>query len=117
MKDLISLVFSYSDKIVDNRTSYGVLSSLVSEVGELATEVSIQQHHINRSAGVDGIIGESIDVILCALDIIRINYPDVAKEELINVLLDIAEKKCDKWYDQASYIPIKCPDWEIVDEG
>lgn len=90
---MIDLVFKTADEVPAGRESRDILTSLVEEVGELSTEIGIQSGHTGKTPGPDGILGESIDVILCALDMIRINYPDVTKEDITK----IAEKKCAKW--------------------
>ena len=92
---LIDIVFDASDKKIDNRTSYNILAHLMEEVGELATEVNIDFVGY-KTPGEDGVIGEAVDVILCALDLIRVNYPTVTKEQLNT----IAQLKCDKWLSQ-----------------
>ena len=90
---MIKTVFKYCDEIDKTRNSYGILSSLVEEVGELSTEVGIQMGHTNKECGPDGILGESIDIILCSLDMIRRNYPDITKKDIKR----IAIIKCEKW--------------------
>jgi hypothetical protein len=64
------------------------------ELGELANEVLIAMkssgsHH--KVAGVDGVLGESIDVILCALSIF---FHQGGSLETFNHLMKI---KTDKW--------------------
>jgi hypothetical protein len=90
---MIDLVFKTADTVPAGRESRDILTSLVEEVGELSTEIGIQSGHTGKTPGPDGILGESIDVILCALDMIRVNYPDVTEEDIVR----LAEKKCDKW--------------------
>ena len=69
------------------------MASLMSEVGELAEEVNIQTGHCGKLPGKDGIIGEAVDVIICALDMIRVNYPEATEDDI----RAIAQNKCDKW--------------------
>jgi len=90
---MIETVFKTSDEVTKSRNSFAILASLVSEVGELAEEVAIQQGHSGKREGADGILGESIDIIVCALDMIRINFPEVTEDDI----KIIAERKCDKW--------------------
>jgi hypothetical protein len=89
----LETIFAACDIIKDGRGSYAILASLTSELGELATEVAVQQGHDNRPAGVDGIFGEAVDVILCAVDMIRTNYPSVTDEDIHKVVA----YKCNKW--------------------
>lgn len=81
---------------IPHRTISGIMHSLVSEVGELAVEVSIKEGTSYKKPDADGIIGESVDVILCALDMILSVNPNITEEEL----LAIARIKCDKWVDK-----------------
>lgn len=92
---MIKTVFETSAKIKDDRGCYDVLASLMSEVGELSTEIAIYEGHINRPVGKDGIIGEAIDVIACALDIIYLMDNNITKKEINEIL----RQKCEKWYN------------------
>lgn len=65
---------------------------LAEECGELAQEILIESKVIkNKSAGVDGINGEAVDVIIVALSIFYKNGGTT--EELSRIF----EKKCQKW--------------------
>lgn len=75
------------------RTPYSVLTSTMSELGELAEEVMIDQGNSYKKAGADGIVGEAIDTIVCLLDLIHVVDPTITSEDLD----DIAFKKLDKW--------------------
>lgn len=90
---MIPTVFDTSDLVTKPRTSYDVLASLVSEVGELAEEVAIQQGHSGKTPGDDGVFGESVDVIICDLDMIHVNFPEITEEDIISMV----EQKCTKW--------------------
>lgn len=89
----------YADgRVCDNveyraRTPYSILASATSELGELAQEVMINQHHSYKQPGTDGIIGEAIDVIACLLDLIHKVDPSITEKELER----IAATKCIKW--------------------
>lgn len=63
------------------------------EVGELSTEVNIKEGYSEKPKGKDGIIGEAVDVILCAVDLIYINNPEVTEEEVRSIVT----KKLAKW--------------------
>lgn len=82
---------------VPRRTKYEVLASLVEEVGELATEVAIEQGYSKKEQGKDGIIGEAVDVITCALDLIWISSPNVTDKELEDEIMRLVKKKLQKW--------------------
>ncbi len=85
--NLISLVREYSSRIKNDRTPEDVLKHLKLEVIELDQEFNPQL------SGVDGIPGECVDVILCALDLIFVNNPEWTDEQI----LEYANKKCQKW--------------------
>jgi NTP pyrophosphatase (non-canonical NTP hydrolase) len=70
---------------------------LQEELGELAQEILINQNasgFAHKKSGQDGIIGESIDVILVALSIYFIAGGD------INTLNEKLDKKCQKWQEK-----------------
>lgn len=90
MIDLVSLVRAYSERVNNNRTPETILAHMKGEVVELEQEIPAND-------GKDGVVGESIDVILCALDLIFKHSPHVTNEEI----LAIADKKCRKW--EANY--------------
>lgn len=75
------------------RNKYQVLAKLMEEVGELAEEINISQGFIQKPEGKDGVIGEAIDVIQCALDIIWLHTPSITEEEVLELL----SKKNTKW--------------------
>ncbi len=87
--NLIALVREYSNRIKNGRKPEDVLNHLRLEVKELDQEFDL----IDKSPGVDGISGECVDVILCALDLIFMNSPDWTDEQI----LEYANKKCQKW--------------------
>jgi hypothetical protein len=95
---LIELVLGYCRTIRDGRDTYCVYRHFLSEVDEL--QVEIDRDLLEEPAGEDGIIGESVDVILCALDLIYQQNPRITPDEIIA----IAARKCEKWkreYGQA----------------
>lgn len=92
---MIKQVFEVS-KAVPNRTINNVFMSLSEEVGELATEISIQDGYSTKPVGKDGIIGESVDVIACALDLIWVHNPEITEEEIMELL----SKKLKKWKEK-----------------
>lgn len=94
---LIQKTFAVSDEIQDNRTLLRILAHTMSELGELAEEVEINAGVSHKLAGEDGIVGESVDLILCALDMIRKHDPTVTEVELE----EIAVKKLAKWKKNA----------------
>lgn len=78
---------------VRRRNLYSVLASLMSEVGELGEEVAIEHGHSYKTKGADGIVGEAIDVIVTALDMITVANPELTEQEIV----EMARRKVDKW--------------------
>jgi hypothetical protein len=68
------------------RTVDDAYSHMVLEVEELRTAILYND-------GDDGTFGEAIDVILCALDVIFLDNPNVTKEDITAY----AVKKLNKW--------------------
>jgi NTP pyrophosphatase (non-canonical NTP hydrolase) len=89
---MIKQVFETGERL-PKRTRLSVLCSLVEEVGELSTEVSISEGLSYKTEGPDGVIGEAVDVLICALDIIKVHKPEITEEEIIKLVQD----KCAKW--------------------
>lgn len=90
---MIKEVLSTSKSIINSRQEYNVLAALMEEVGELSTEISIETGYSNKSQGEDGIIGEAIDVAICALDMIYVYNPCITEEEIMRVV----HRKLEKW--------------------
>lgn len=88
----ISLILSYSRRLCTMDKSQ-IMHSITEETGELATEVSISLGFKNREPGKDGVIGESIDVIVSAVDMIYAENPNITVEEIYNMVA----RKCGKW--------------------
>jgi len=76
-----------------DRDTSAVLMHLVEEVGEVALEISIENGTSYKKASEDGVVGEAIDVIINALDLIHVHSPELTEKDLIA----IAHRKCDKW--------------------
>jgi len=87
MTTLTEIVRSFTKRIRNGRTNTSILAHMRSEVDELDAEIQ------NGNIGEDGILGESIDIIACALDMIFENYPDISEEELARIM----QAKCEKW--------------------
>jgi hypothetical protein len=85
--DLLSIVRAYSDAIRNDRTLSDIGDHLRGEVQELDQEL------IATDPGEDGIAGEAVDVVLCALDIVFKARPDWSDADIVAY----AERKCRKW--------------------
>lgn len=82
-----------ADTLRYNRTSYSILASAMSELGELAQEVAVMNGHSYKTHGPDGIAGETVDVIVSLLDLIHICCPTMTEDRLA----DLVQSKCNKW--------------------
>jgi NTP pyrophosphatase (non-canonical NTP hydrolase) len=69
-----------------------IMLSLTEEAGELAQEIKISNGLRKGPHGPDGIIGEAVDVILCALDVIYSEHGYMPLNE-INKIIDSKAKK------------------------
>jgi hypothetical protein len=103
---LIDATFAVSDSIDNGRSIENVLTHMMTEVGELALEISIDQGRSYKDASEDGVVGEAVDVILCALDVIRLYDPSITAEDI----LAIAHRKLAKWVEKEEEI-CKRPYW------
>lgn len=70
-----------------------VLASALEELGELSVEVRIAHGTKPGPAGVDGIVGEAIDLILCGYDMIHTELGELNPD----VIYPIMKKKLAKW--------------------
>jgi NTP pyrophosphatase (non-canonical NTP hydrolase) len=75
------------------RTDYSVLSSAMSELGELAEEIAISNGNHYKSADVDGVVGEIVDVLVTLLDLLHVHDKTITEEYIVSY----AEKKLNKW--------------------
>lgn len=77
--------------VKNDRDIASVFEHLQSEVVELRDEIG--EKITGGESGVDGISGESVDIILCALDAISLEYPDMTWQELDEIMF----AKFSKW--------------------
>jgi hypothetical protein len=73
------------------RDMQSVFKHLESEVAELNAEIDKEYYGIK--AGEDGILGESVDIILCAADMIYQSNPNITAEEILAKV----RQKLEKW--------------------
>ena len=88
-------------KLKNRRTHYSVFSKIVEEVGELALEVGIVNGDSYKQAGIDGVVGETIDVIASCVDLIYVHLkkenPDMTIIEINDLMDKIMTAKLHKW--------------------
>lgn len=87
MSRMLETVRHYALGIHNGRKAADAFKHLKSEVKELGDEIE------NGGTGADGIKGEVMDVINCALDVLFLLHPEVSIAELD----DLMEAKCQKW--------------------
>ena len=110
---MLKQTFEVCRRVKVKRTVQGAFNSLVEEVGELSTEINIDSGYKQREPGPDGIIGESIDVILSAIDVIWVElerynpYGLNNDEAIIGYLEKYAAQKLKKWEDKYSNREVK----------
>lgn len=88
---LIESTFAVSDSIKNGRTLRDVFRHGQDEMDELDAELVQAQNGLQP--GPDGVVGEAIDVILCMLDLIHLERPDMTEVEIAAY----AEQKLAKW--------------------
>ena len=84
---IIETILDTCGEIKNDRTIYSIVHHLKGEVIELEDELYLD------TPGEDGIIGEAVDVILCAVDAIHKDNPNVTPEEIMAVVV----RKLEKW--------------------
>jgi len=82
-----------SDKYDPLRNQYSVLAHTTAELGELAEEVAIARGDSYKQEGEDGVVGEAVDLIVCAVDMIYVTKPSMTEEQI----LELVRAKCGKW--------------------
>lgn len=85
-----------ADKYHGDRSLDDILKHGKGELDETQEEVDIVMGRRPGPAGVDGVIGESVDTILCMLDLIYKTDPTITEEDLVA----IAGMKGAKWLRQ-----------------
>ncbi|MNV43263.1 hypothetical protein D3C71_1349720 [compost metagenome] len=94
MFNTIALVRDYSKLIKNGRTQRSISAHMRGEHDEL--DIEIEKVEQGLSEGPDGIVGENIDIIACALDSIFEHAPDITDEEIYNIM----DRKCRKWVEK-----------------
>lgn len=88
---MVETVRHFSTTINQPRTPRHALNHLKGEVEELDEELALVE--AGKEPGEDGIVGEAMDIIQCALDIVFQRYPDITEAELASV----QRRKGEKW--------------------
>lgn len=69
--DPMQMVVNTADRIFPRRSYDTILKSLMEELGELSTEIAIEQGTKDRAPSTDGVRGEAVDVFVVAVDMLR----------------------------------------------
>ncbi|ATW58277.1 hypothetical protein CNR37_00070 [Pseudomonas phage ventosus] len=91
---IMETVVATADSIFPRRSFDTILKSLMEEVGELSTEIAIEQGTKKRAASVDGVKGEAIDVFVVAVDMLRAAW---GKELCTPAFNEAVIRKLNKW--------------------
>ena len=93
--NVVDMVFQFSEAIKTERSLTGIALQIGSETGELLDEVRRKEvPNFYKEPGVDGILGESCDVMIAVIDLLyKAGY---TKEDILSTTL----KKCQKWYNK-----------------
>lgn len=86
-------------KIVGNTKAdqRDILASATEELGEVAVEIKIAHGLKKGPGGKDGIVGEAIDLMLCAADVIHSELGSLDNDQVKQIIMN----KLAKW--QAHY--------------
>lgn len=95
---MIQEVFNVS-RAVKPRSKYEVLATLMEEVGELSTEVAIDEGYSLKKSE-EGILGEGADVIICVLDLIWLDSENVTDDKIEEMLMETLKLKLAKWLNK-----------------
>lgn len=91
-ESVLQLIEATSKRIGTGDTQ-AILLSLMEEVGELATEMNIENGTKKREASEDGVEGEAVDVLIVICDLITSLYGSLD----CALLRDTVQRKLAKW--------------------
>ena len=83
----VNEILLVSQSIQSERTIHSIFEHLCGEVIELSHEIR------GTGDGKDGIVGEAVDVMLCAVDIMYKDSPEITEDEIIQIV----HNKLQKW--------------------
>lgn len=99
----ISHILSVSQKLCTGDKNQ-IMHAVTEETGELATEVAISLGYKKRTPGPDGVIGEAVDLIITAVDMINAERPGITVDEIRHIVVN----KCNKWAEKTFVRPKGC---------
>lgn len=100
MSDNILSIVENACKVFDHKSSdqLKILVSATEELGELSKEVLIKHKFKPDTPGKDGITGEAVDLIICALDMIYSEHGQLD----CDTISSIVKLKLSKWVEKYS---------------
>lgn len=90
-KSSIDKILEVCRRIRNNRDLNSIFKHASGEMVELKEE--IDDYHNYLPAGLDGVTGEAIDVILCMMDIIYMHNEKITEAEIYAIIC----RKLEKW--------------------
>lgn len=93
-ENAMKLVVTSADRIFPRRSYDTILKSLMEELGELSTEIAIEQGTKKRAPSTDGVKGEAVDVFVVAVDMLRQAWGDELFTPKFN---EAVARKLAKW--------------------
>lgn len=92
MDNILDIIFKASKNVKNKRKTPSVMLAVTEEVGELAKEVRVKySNDCYKKGDVDGILGESCDILLSTVDILCLE--GYTKEDIVNKI----RLKISKW--------------------
>lgn len=91
--DILGMVSAVSVRTGSNNRE-ATMASITEELGELATEIAIENGWKKREAGPDGVSGEAIDLLLCVVDLLHMQFGAKLGSDEFKAQV---QKKLDKW--------------------
>lgn len=91
---MLNTILEAGNTVDDDRTVDSIYTHLLGEVVELDTEIDPEQ-----PTGVDGIVGEAIDVAICAIDIaiVELRSQGLTDNAIKQRIKEVTKSKCEKW--------------------
>lgn len=94
---IVQRILNIAATIKNGRNSSQVFKYVIEEIGELATELNIEDGFSSKDPGEDGIVGEAMDAIICLVDLIYIHQPGITEDELTQICVN----KLKKWKEKS----------------
>ena len=97
--NILDTILEYCERIKNGRTLDIIHDALLEEVEELEYEIDTDNHLTLTSVKIDGIVGESVDVALCAIDMAykKLELEGKKPSEIKSIIDAKFLQKLDKW--------------------